>query len=150
MPSNCYFSNSKIIKILNSINYKFNFGNHRIKQPKVSVVIITYNHSKYISACLEGVLNQITNFCVECLIGDDFSNDGACSIISNFEEQNKNLIFHIRRNTNLGQLTGNGRLNLLHSLSLANGEFIAICDGDDYLDRSIQTSKTSRLFRSKS
>ena len=132
MSSNHNFLNSKFSKLLESVSYKLIFGAYRPQQPKVSVIIITYNHSKYISSCLEGVLKQITNFTIECLVGDDFSNDGTSSIISNFEEQNKNLIFHIRRNTNLGQFTGNGRLNLLHSLSLARGKFIAICDGDDF------------------
>ena len=132
MSSNHNLLNSKFRKLLESVSYKFIFGAYRPQQPKVSVIIITYNHSKYISSCLEGVLKQITNFSIECLVGDDFSNDGTSSILSNFEEQNKNLIFHIRRNTNLGQLTGNGRLNLLHSLSLASGKFIAICDGDDF------------------
>jgi glycosyltransferase involved in cell wall biosynthesis len=117
---------------LKFLRNNFNFQGYLPKKPKVSVIIITYNHSSYISSCLESVLNQITNFTVECLVGDDFSSDGTSSIISNFEEQNKDLIFHIRRNTNLGQLTGNGRLNLLHTLSLAKGEFIAICEGDDY------------------
>lgn len=132
MSSNHNFFNSKLRKLLESVSYKLIFGAYRPQQPKVSVIIITYNHSNYISSCLEGVLKQITNFTIECLVGDDFSSDGTSSIISNFEEQNKNLIFHIRRNTNLGQLTGNGRLNLLHTLSLARGKFIAICDGDDF------------------
>ena len=132
MSSNYNFLNSKFRKLSEPVSYKLLFDAYRPQQPKVSVIIITYNHSKYISSCLEGVLNQITNFSIECLVGDDFSNDGTTSIISNFEEQNKNLIFHIRRNTNLGKLTGNGRINLLHSLSLARGNYIAICDGDDY------------------
>jgi glycosyltransferase involved in cell wall biosynthesis len=66
------------------------------------------------------------------LVGDDFSTDETASIISNFEEKNKDLLFHIKRKSNLGKFTGNGRLNLLHTLSLANGKYIAICDGDDY------------------
>lgn len=41
-------------------------------------------------------------------------------------------MFHIQRTHRLGQYTGNGRFNFLHTLTLATGKYIAILEGDDY------------------
>jgi len=43
--------------------------------PKVSVMMITYNHEAYIAQAIESVLMQETTFPVELVIGEDCSTD---------------------------------------------------------------------------
>jgi len=40
-----------------------------------------YNHSKYISACLDSVLAQKTNFDFEIVLGEDCSTDDTREIV---------------------------------------------------------------------
>ena len=45
------------------------------ENPLVSVVMITYNHEKFIAQAIEGVLMQETDFPVEIVVGEDCSGD---------------------------------------------------------------------------
>lgn len=46
-------------------------------QPKVSVLMITYKHAKFIAQAIESVLMQETDFPYELVIGEDKSPDGT-------------------------------------------------------------------------
>ena len=48
-----------------------------IVKPLVSVSMITFNQSLYVSQAIEGVLMQQTSFPFELIISDDCSTDGA-------------------------------------------------------------------------
>ena len=50
----------------------------------VSVIMLTYNHEKYIRQALDSVLRQQTPFQYEVLIGDDASTDGTAQIIQEY------------------------------------------------------------------
>ena len=47
----------------------------------VSICTITYNHSKFITECIEGFLDQECDFRVEIIIYDDAANEGTSDII---------------------------------------------------------------------
>ena len=59
---------------------------------KVSICCLVYNHSKYLDKCIEGFLNQKTNFEYEILIHDDASTDNSQSIIKSYEIKYPNKI----------------------------------------------------------
>jgi glycosyltransferase involved in cell wall biosynthesis len=44
-------------------------------RPKVTVLVITYNHERYIASALAGALSQKTSFDFEILVADDCSTD---------------------------------------------------------------------------
>ena len=44
---------------------------------KVSVIMLAYNHEKYVEQALRSVLDQKTNFRYEIVIGEDCSQDGT-------------------------------------------------------------------------
>jgi glycosyltransferase involved in cell wall biosynthesis len=95
---------------------------------KVSVLIITYNHAKYIAQAIESVLMQKVNFDYEIVIGDDCSTDGAPQIIQKFADKHSQ-IKALLRPYNLGL---RGKINFMDALSICQGEYIAMLDGDDY------------------
>lgn len=111
------------------------FVHHVTKYPKVSVLVQTYNHEKYIEKCLNSILEQKTNFDFEIIIGEDYSSDGTRNICKSFAQkypEKIRLILHHPRNKIrvLSTLTGN--FNSLYNFFSANGEFIAFCEGDDF------------------
>lgn len=93
----------------------------------VSVIVLTYNHEKYIRQALDSILMQKVDFKYEILVGDDCSTDGTSSIL--LEYQNKYPdIFCIRlRQKNIGATK-----NLYELLASAQGKYIAYLEGDDY------------------
>lgn len=97
------------------------------ERPKVSVVTITYNHEAYIRETLDGFITQKTDFPVEVLIGDDASTDATPTIITEYADRYPQLFRPILRSENIGPYA-----NLIDVLSAARGEYLALCDGDDY------------------
>ena len=94
---------------------------------KVSVVIATYNHEKYIRHTLESVVAQKTNFEFEVLVGDDCSTDGTAAIVREFAEKYPDIIVPFIREKNLGM--GGNIADLVFRTS---GEYVAFIEGDDY------------------
>lgn len=95
--------------------------------PLVSVILLTYNHKNYIEQCLESVVNQITDFQFEIIIGDDYSDDGTRLICEEYQNKFQNLITLLPSKKNLGLPD-----NLIQTLSFAKGKYIAFIEGDDY------------------
>lgn len=99
--------------------------------PLVSISCITYNHASYIKECIDGFLMQKTNFNFEVLIHDDHSTDGTEEIIKEYAKQYPDIIkplFEKENQYSLGKPIGSAVWNLPR----ARGEYIAICEGDDY------------------
>jgi glycosyltransferase involved in cell wall biosynthesis len=90
--------------------------------PKVSIIITTYNGSKYISETIESVCNQtFQNW--ELIIIDDGSEDNTCEIIAGFKDERIQLF-------KAGRIGINGRIKNI-GLEKASGELIAFIDHDD-------------------
>jgi glycosyltransferase involved in cell wall biosynthesis len=110
--------------------------------PLVSVKMITYNHKKYISKAIEGVLMQRTDFRFELVIGDDCSTDGTTELISNYREKYPDLVRHIERKENLGAKRNAQDLN-----SYLRGVYVALCEGDDYWTDQDKLQKQADFMR---
>lgn len=96
-------------------------------RPLISIITPTYNHEKYIAECIESVLNQ-TYENWEMIIIDDCSNDKTYEIAKKYAEKDKRIKL-IRHSENYGALNLDKTYN--EALSIANGEWIAILEGDD-------------------
>lgn len=97
-------------------------------RPKVSVLVVTYNHERFIASALQSVLDQETDFPFEVIVGDDASTDGTADIVRQFEAREPERIHAVLHPRNLG---GGGSRNFLHVTALARGEYLAILEGDD-------------------
>jgi glycosyltransferase involved in cell wall biosynthesis len=112
--------------------------------PKVSVCIPTFNHEKFISQCLDGVLMQQTDFEYEIVIGDDASTDNAPQIIAEYAEKYPELIRAFLHKENQGPAEPRefaGRNNVLQLLKTCKGDYVALCEGDDYFTDRLKLQK---------
>lgn len=94
---------------------------------KVSVFCITYNHIHFIKQALEGFVTQKTNFPFEVVISDDCSTDGTKEIIEEYTKQYPDIIKPIYHSHNVGSYQ-----NFIDTANACKGEYVAMCDGDDY------------------
>jgi len=97
--------------------------------PVVSIFCITYQHVNFIRDAIEGFLMQETTFPVEILIHDDASTDGTADIVREYQAKYPQLIRTVLQTENQYS-QGNKPGKFLNPL--VRGEFIALCEGDDY------------------
>lgn len=101
------------------------------KYPKISACIVTYNQEHLITQCLDGVLIQDYPGEIEIVLSDDCSTDRTDAVINDYLAKKKfaeNItIKYTSQQINKGYVR-----NLMWVLSNATGDYIALCDGDDY------------------
>lgn len=101
-----------------------------MRKMKVSVYCLVYNHEKYLRSALEGFVNQKTTFDYEVFVHDDASTDRSAQIIREYAEKYPDLIKPIYQKEN--QYSRKVRIFSKFILPGVTGEYIAICEGDDY------------------
>jgi glycosyltransferase involved in cell wall biosynthesis len=89
--------------------------------------MISYNHEAYIAKAIESILSQVTTFNIEIVIGDDNSSDNTQNIIETYKKRFPNIIKPRYNKKNIGMMP-----NMLETLRRCKGEYIALCEGDDY------------------
>lgn len=97
------------------------------KDTLISICMVTYNHEKWISQAIEGVLMQKSQFSIELIIGEDCSTDNTREIIRSYLNRNPGIIKAYFNQENLGLAN-----NFSQLLNKCNGDYIAICEGDDF------------------
>lgn len=101
----------------------------------VSVIIISYNHEKYIKQAIESVLGQEFPYKMEIIIGDDASTDKTSEIIKEYAKQDQRII-PVCRKKNIG-----GTKNAYDLYKRAHGKYLALLEGDDYWCNSKKLKK---------
>ncbi len=94
---------------------------------KVSVMMVTYNHGKYIEQAIQSVLSQNTDFKYELLIGEDCSTDCTREIAERYQRKYPHTIRIVKHNKNVGALKNEAELR-----QRCRGQYIAVLEGDDY------------------
>ena len=94
----------------------------------ISFIVPVYNVERYLSTCLDSILNQgIDKDDFEIIIVEDCSTDGSLQICKDYSSKYKN-IYLIENDKNIGLgLTRN------KGMACARGEYIHFVDSDDYL-----------------
>lgn len=114
---------------------------------KVSVLMITYGHEKYIRQAIESVLNQQCDFDYELIIANDCSPDSSDEIITEIIKNHSkgNLIEYIKRSKNIGM-----QFNYFDAYQKSRGEYIANCEGDDYWTDPLKLQKQINFLKHNS
>jgi glycosyltransferase involved in cell wall biosynthesis len=94
---------------------------------KVSVLVMTYNHAKFISKALDSVLSQQSSFNFEVLISEDCSTDGTREIVLDYQERFPDKIRLLLSVENL-----HSNAIVTRGIYASRGDYIALLDGDDY------------------
>lgn len=97
-----------------------------MKQPSVTVCVVTCNQRAFIASCLRSILVQQANVELNLLVGDDASDDGTSEIIQQLAIEHPGRIVHLRRDRRLGAMA-----NMRDLMTRAEGDYIARTDGDD-------------------
>ncbi|MGN6533833.1 MAG: glycosyltransferase, partial [Ginsengibacter sp.] len=115
------------------------------KVPLVSVLVITFNHERYISKCIESVLKQVGDFQVELIISNDQSTDKTDLIIQKQIDGyfGPYKIKYFNQEKNLGIVP-----NLLFAWQQCTGDYVALCEGDDYWQDQKKLQKQLDIFSS--
>ena len=96
-------------------------------QPKISLIIPTFNVESYIARCLESCINQ-TLHDIEILIIDDCGSDDSIQIAKDYASKDKRVKI-IQNPKNLGAFASR-----IYGIKFAQGEYVAFLDADDYLN----------------
>ncbi len=92
---------------------------------KLSIIIPVYNLEKYISKCLDSIINQIKEN-IEIIIVNDGSTDKTEDICNKYCERYSYIKYFYQRNNGVSSARNLG-------LSKATGEYVLFIDGDDWL-----------------
>ena len=90
---------------------------------KISVIIPVYNAEKYLSKCLESIINQ-TFKDIEIICINDGSYDKSEKIINKYAQKDKRIILFNQKNKGAGLARQKG-------IELSNGEYLSFIDSDD-------------------
>jgi glycosyltransferase involved in cell wall biosynthesis len=93
----------------------------------ISVIIPLYNSEDTITDAIESVLNQTYKGAIEIIIINDGSTDNSLKVVTDYCNEKKVENFKI-----LNQLNGGVQMARNAGLRIANGDWIALLDSDDY------------------
>lgn len=98
--------------------------------PVVSILLMTYNQQDYVADALDSFLAQKTDFPFEILVNDDCSPDGTLDVVLSYQRRFPETIRVVSHAENQYQRGGKPWGDFL--LPRARGEYVALCEGDDY------------------
>lgn len=90
---------------------------------EISVIVPIYNGDKFITKCIESILNQsFSDF--EIILVDDGSNDNSISIIKRYVENYNNIKAVFKKNGGVASARNEG-------IKVATGRYLVFVDADD-------------------
>lgn len=98
--------------------------------PLVAVLMVTYNHEKFVAQAIESVMIQKTNFPYRLFIGEDCSTDRTADICSELKAKYKDRIELYINRTNLGAIVNSNQI--VEVCNRSGAKYMAILEGDDY------------------
>lgn len=97
--------------------------------PKVSVIVPVYKVDRYLTQCLNSIVNQ-TMEDLEIIIVDEGDMDRCREIIDVFEKNDPRIMAPHKKNGGYGASVNLG-------MSMARGEYIAIVESDDWIEQEM-------------
>jgi len=97
------------------------------RTPKVSVVVITYNHEDCLAQAIDSIAAQKAGFPFEIIIAEDCSTDGTRAVAEDLQRRYPQLVRLIFTPENKGM-----NANLRFALEQVRAPLVAFCEGDDF------------------
>ncbi|WP_045221770.1 glycosyltransferase [Desulfonatronum thioautotrophicum] len=95
---------------------------------RISIILVTYNHERYVGRALRSLAGQIVDREVEVVVADDASTDATMEIVRAFAREHPQWPFRFLDNAvNLGITR-----NYQRAFAACTGEYVAVLEGDDY------------------
>jgi len=110
-------------------------------RPLVDVIMVTYNHEKYISQAIESVLCQKCNFNIRLIIGEDSSTDRTGDICEYYAKLYPEKILLLRNPINFGLIK-----NYKEVFNQCSAKYVAILEGDDYWTDEYKLTKQINIL----
>ena len=98
------------------------------KDIKVSIIIPVWNAEKYISKCLDSLINQTLKD-IEIICVNDGSTDNSLNVLKEYSRKDPRI--KIINQQNQGQSVARN-----NAMDVAQGEFIGFCDNDDWVSKN--------------
>lgn len=95
-------------------------------RPKVSITVPVYNVERYLSQCLDSIVNQTLKD-IEIILVDDGSTDDSASICDAYAANDKRIKVIHKSNGGLASARQAG-------LECVSGEYYTVCDSDDWIE----------------
>ncbi len=111
--------------------------------PLVSVVVPCYNHERYITECIESIINQTyRNF--ELTVIDDGSKDGSFEVLKNLQKKYDFILIQ-QENRGISATLNRG------IKEFSKGKYISFCASDDFwaldkLDKQVDFMEKNPVF----
>lgn len=103
----------------------------------ISVIIPVYNVEKYLSECLDSVVNQ-TYKKLQIILVDDGSTDSSGKICDVYAEKDNRITVVHQKNAGAGAAKNTG-------LDLVKGDYFSIIDSDDYIELDMYEKMVNSL-----
>ncbi len=117
-----------------------------VGQPYVSIMVITYNHEKYVSKALDSILMQECSFPIEINVIDDASTDNTQAIVKEYNRKFPDIINCYFNSVNVGHIAT--QLNTIRGFKTLRGRYFALLEGDDYWTNAHKLSKQIAFLES--
>ena len=106
---------------------------------KVSIIVPVYNTAKYLSMCIESLINQTLKD-IEIILINDGSTDESESIIKKYKD--KRIKYISKKNEGIGKTRNLG-------IEKTNGEYLAFIDSDDYIESNFCEVMYNKAIKDK-
>jgi glycosyltransferase involved in cell wall biosynthesis len=103
----------------------------------ISFIVPCYNYGRFLSDCLNSILQQPGGYRLEAIVVDDASTDETQTVLSGFRDSRLRVIRHT---TNLGHVSA-----LRAGFAAAQGDYLARLDADDRYRPNFLTTLVPRL-----
>lgn len=107
------------------------------QKPLISVIVPIYRVERYLSKCVESILNQTYRH-LEIILVDDGSPDGSGAICDEFAEKDSRIWVIHKENGGLSDARNAG-------IEIAKGTYLAFVDGDDWIEPDMYEAMLSLM-----
>lgn len=122
-------THSNNLENTNNVSLSYHFSNNIL--PKVSVIVSVYNTEKYLTECIQSLVDQtLENMEIICI--NDGSTDNSLKILQDFAKKDPRIIIIDQENKGLS--TSRNK-----ALKIAKGKYCVFVDSDDYIEKQTLT-----------